>query len=83
MNIAFILLILSVDRFAEERYDEVALAAPEEAAVAIVIVPVETVTEEEPPEMLPTTASSMPLLALLGALMLSVGLLVRGVRTRL
>jgi hypothetical protein len=67
-------IYLSVDKFAEERLDEVAFATADDSEEAIVIAPVEEVAA------LPTTATQLPLIALLSTLLLAGGLLMRKVR---
>jgi len=69
-------IYLSVDKFAEERVDEIAFATPDEHADEIVIATIEEVEVEA----LPTTASQLPLIALLSTLLLAGGLLMRKVR---
>jgi len=69
-------IYLSVDKFATERIDEVAFAVPDESSVEILPLPTEEV------EALPTTASQLPLLALLSALMLAAGLFMRSLRSK-
>jgi len=64
-------IYISVDKFAQEKIDEIAFVTPEEHAAPIVIAPAEQV------EALPTTASPLPLLALLSAFMLGFGLMLR------
>ena len=64
-------IYISVDKFAQEKVDEIAFATTEESAAAIVVAPVEEVAA------LPTTATPLPLLALLSAFMLGAGLMLR------
>lgn len=70
-------IYLSVDKFAEKRVDEIAFATEDDAAETIVAAPIEEVVT------LPTTASPLPLFALLSALLLGAGLLMRRVRHKI
>lgn len=64
-------IYISVDRFAQERVTEIAFATEEDHPEPIITAPVTEVAA------LPTTASSLPLLALTSALMLGAGLVLR------
>ena len=67
-------IYLSVDKFTQERLDEIALSAEDYAAKRLVFTPVAEVAA------LPTTASPLPLFAVLSALLLAAGLLMRVTR---
>lgn len=64
-------IYLSVEKFTQKKVDEVYFAAADDSTEEIVATPVEEIAA------LPTTASSLPLLALLSALLLGFGLLLR------
>ena len=64
-------IYVSVDKFTQDKVDEIHFAAADDSEVEIMPAVV------EPVEALPTTASSLPLLALLSALLLGMGLMLR------
>ena len=64
-------IYISVDQFAQERIEEISFVTPEEHMAPMVSAPIQEV------EALPTTATPLPLLAILSALMLGAGLMLR------
>ena len=64
-------IYLSVDKFTQNKVDEIHFATPDESEEEVVAATV------EPVAALPTTAGSLPLLALVSLLLLGSGLLVR------
>ena len=70
-------IYLSLDKFFENKVDEIAFATEESNPEPIAIAPVEDIAA------LPTTASPLPVLALLSGLILAAGLFMRGRRRSL
>jgi len=64
-------IYISVDKFAQEKLDEIAFVTPDGYTAPLVT------TNAEEVAALPTTASPLPLLALLSAFMIGAGLMLR------